>query len=388
MGIYLFLVLGLAVLPPPSLHAIIDSMNIATLIRPDLAALEPYTPIVPFEALSERLGLTAEQIIKLDANENPYGPSPRALQAIAEYPHYAIYPDPDQLPLRRALARYTGQPVERILCGNGSDEIIDLLMRLFITPGDAVVEAPPTFGMYSFNTGVVGGRIVQVPRNDDWSVDTGRIAEAVERERAKLVFLPSPNNPDGGVLPRAAVEQLLELPAVIVIDEAYAEFSGESVADLVGHAPNLIVLRTFSKWAGLAGLRIGYGLIPEAIIQHLWKIKPPYNINMAAVAAGIAALDDLPYLMNNVDRIVAERERLFTALQAIDGFQVYPSRANFILIRLRDGRAKELKATLEQRGILVRHYSKPGLSDCIRISVGKPEQNDRVLAILRTITRQ
>lgn len=363
-------------------------MNIATLIRPDLAALEPYTPIVPFEALSERLGLPAEQIIKLDANENPYGPSPRALQAIARYPHYAIYPDPDQLPLRRALAGYTGQPIERILCGNGSDEIIDLLMRLFLAPGDAVVESPPTFGMYSFNTGVVGGRIVQVPRNDDWSVDVERLAEAVEREHAKLVFLPSPNNPDGGVLPRAAVERLLELPAVIVIDEAYAEFSGETVADLVGHAPNLIVLRTFSKWAGLAGLRIGYGLIPEAIIEHLWKIKPPYNINMAAVAAGIAALDDLPYLMSNVDKIVAERERLFTALQTIDGFRPYPSRANFILIRLRDGRARELKLALEQRGILVRHYGKPGLSDCIRISVGRPEQNDRVLAELRQIVGQ
>jgi histidinol-phosphate aminotransferase len=363
-------------------------MNIATLIRPDLAALEPYTPIVPFEALSERLGLPAEQIIKLDANENPYGPSPRALQAIAEYPHYAIYPDPDQLPLRRALSGYTGQPVERILCGNGSDEIIDLLMRLFLAPGDAVVESPPTFGMYSFNTGVVGGRIVQVARNDDWSVDVERLAEAVERERAKLVFLPSPNNPDGGVLPRSAVERLLELPAVIVIDEAYAEFSGESVADLVGYAPNLIVLRTFSKWAGLAGLRIGYGLIPEPIIEHLWKIKPPYNINMAAVAAGIAALDDLPYLMANVDKIVAERERVFTALQTIDGLHPYPSRANFILIRLCDGRARELKLALEQRGILVRHYSKPGLSDCIRISVGRPEHNDRVLAELRAITAQ
>ncbi|MBV9787532.1 MAG: histidinol-phosphate transaminase [Chloroflexi bacterium] len=363
-------------------------MNIATLIRPDLAALEPYTPIVPFEALSERLGLPAEQIIKLDANENPYGPSPRALHAIAEYPHYAIYPDPDQLPLRRALASYTGQPVERILCGNGSDEIIDLLMRLFLAPGDVVVESPPTFGMYSFNTGVVGGRIVQVPRNDDWSVDVEQLAEAVERERAKLVFLPSPNNPDGGVLPRAAIERLLELPAVIVIDEAYAEFSGESVADLVGHAPNLIVLRTFSKWAGLAGLRIGYGLIPEPIIEHLWKIKPPYNINMAAVAAGVASLADLPHLMDNVDKIVAERERLFTALQTIDGFHPYPSRANFILIRLRDGRARELKLALEQRGILVRHYSKPGLSDCIRISVGMPAQNDRVLSELQTLNGQ
>ncbi len=358
-------------------------MDIANLIRPDLAALEPYTPIVPFEALSARLGRPADQIIKLDANENPYGPSPRAVAALARYPHYAIYPDPDQTPLRQAISQYIGQPVERILCGNGSDEIIDLLMRLFLSPGDAVVEAPPTFGMYSFNTGVVGGRVVQVPRDEHWCVDIEQVAEAVESSRAKLVFLPSPNNPDGSVLPRAAIEQLLQLPAILVIDEAYAEFSGHSVADLVGLAPNLVVLRTFSKWAGLAGLRIGYGLLPEAIIQHLWKIKPPYNINMAAVVAAIASLEDAEYLMGTVRKIVAERERVFAEIQRIDGLLPSPSQANFILMRVANGRAKELHQALEQQGILLRHYNKPGLRDCVRISMGTPAQNDAALAALR-----
>ena len=360
-------------------------MDIQRLIRPDLAALEPYIPIAPFEALSERLGIPMEQIVKLDANENPYGPSPRAVEALARYPYYAIYPDPDQVPLRRAISQYIGQPVERIICGNGSDEIIDLLMRLFVAPGDAVVESPPTFGMYSFNTGVVGGTLVQAPRNPDFSVDIEAIAEAVETSRAKLVFLPSPNNPDGSIVPRTHVERLLDLPVIVVIDEAYAEFSGHSVADLVGQAPNLVVLRTFSKWAGLAGLRIGYGLVPEPIIQHLWKIKPPYNINMAANAAAIASLEDLDYLMQNVRRIIAGRNRLFESLQTFPNLQPFPSEANFILMRVRDGRAKELKLALEQRGILIRYYSKPGLQDCIRISVGTPEQNDQVLAALRQL---
>lgn len=360
-------------------------MEIASLIRPDLAALEPYTPIVPFEALSERLGLPVEQIIKLDANENPYGPSPRAIEALARYPHYAIYPDPDQMPLRRALARYTGQPISRILCGNGSDEIIDLLLRLFIAPGDAVIESSPTFGMYSFNTGVVGGRSVDVPRDATWRVDTEAIAAAVETTRAKLVFLPTPNNPDGSSLTRAEIERLLELPTIVVIDEAYAEFSGTSVADLVGQVPNLVVLRTFSKWAGLAGLRIGYGLIPEPIIEHLWKIKPPYNINMAANAAALASLDDLDFLLGNVRRIVAERERLLAALHTIGGLEPFPSDANFILMRVHDGRAAELKMALERRGILLRYYSKPRLRDCVRISVGTPEQNDRAIQALREI---
>lgn len=366
-------------------HAIIEDMEITQLLRPDLAALEPYTPIVPFEALSERLGLPIEQIVKLDANENPYGPSPRAIEALSSYPHYAIYPDPDQIPLRRALSRYIDQPIERIICGNGSDEIIDLLMRLCISPGDAVVEAPPTFGMYSFNTGVVGGRIIQVPRDEPWAVDIERVAEAVETSQAKLIFLPSPNNPDGSLLSRAAVEQLLDLPALLVVDEAYAEFSGQSVVDLVGKASNLIVLRTFSKWAGLAGLRIGYGIIPEPIIEHMWKIKPPYNINMAAHQAAIASLEDTAYLMSNVQRIVAERERVFAELCTFDQLQPFPSQANFILMRVRSGQAKALKQALEMRGVLLRYYSKPGLRDCIRISIGTTEQNDRALAALRAV---
>ncbi len=178
-------------------------MEISSLIRKDIEALETYTPIVPFEALSERLGIPASNLIKLDANENPYGPSPRAIEAVAAYPYYAIYPDPDQTPLRRALSSYTGQPFERILCGNGSDEIIDLLMRLFIEPGDVVVESPPTFGMYSFNTGLVSGKIVAVPRDEDFHVDVEAIAKAVTVNHAKLIFLPSPNNPDGSVLARA-----------------------------------------------------------------------------------------------------------------------------------------------------------------------------------------
>jgi histidinol-phosphate aminotransferase len=360
-------------------------MEISSLIRKDIEALEGYTPIVPFEALSERLGIAASDLVKLDANENPYGPSPRAIEAVARYPYYAIYPDPDQTPLRRALSTYTGQPVERILCGNGSDEIIDLLMRLFIEPGDVVVESPPTFGMYSFNTGVVSGKSVAVPRDEDFRIDIEAIADAVSTNHAKLIFLPSPNNPDGSTLGRSQIKQMLELQAVLVIDEAYAEFSGESVIDLVGQYPNLVVLRTFSKWAGLAGLRIGYGIIPEPIITHLWKIKPAYNINMAAQAAAIASLQDLDYLQANVRTIIAERERVYAALQQIESLRPFPSQANFILMRVRGHDAKALKMALEQRGILVRYFSKPGLRDCIRISIGTPAQNNTLLVALREL---
>lgn len=354
-------------------------------VRSDIAALEAYTPIQPFEVLSEQLGIPIEQIIKLDANENPYGPATNVAAALHDFPFYAIYPDPDQTRLRRAISPFIGQPMERILCGNGSDEIIDLLMRVIVQQDDVVIACPPTFGMYSFNTGIVGGRYVPVPRTAMFEVDSEAVADAVERHHAKMVFLPSPNNPTGNILPREHVLRLLDLPTLVVVDEAYAEFSHESVADLVGQYDNLIVLRTFSKWAGLAGLRLGYGLIPEWLIGNLWKIKPPYNTNVAAEVAVIESLKATDELNTRAQTMIQERERLFAGLQAIDGITPFPSQANFILCRVDHGDAGELKQKLAQRGILVRYYRNPELANYIRISIGLPEQHDVVLAALREL---
>ncbi|MBA3945160.1 MAG: histidinol-phosphate transaminase [Herpetosiphonaceae bacterium] len=356
-------------------------IDIAGLVRPDLQKLVGYTPIVPLDVLSRRLGIPVERLVKLDANENPYGPSPRVLEALAHEQPYAIYPDPDQTVLRAALSEYTGQPVERLICGNGSDELIDLLMRLCLSPGDAVVESPPTFGMYSFNTAVVGGRSIGVPRHADWTLDVDALIAAVEREQAKLVFLPSPNNPDGSVVERSDIMRLLALPALLVIDEAYAEFAGVSVIDLVGQHPNLVVLRTFSKWAGLAGLRLGYGAMDERIVRYLLQIKPPYNINVAAQAAVLASLADRSSLMDKVALLIAERERLYAALCERPACKPLPSRANFVLFHL-GPQAGAIKRALEQEGVLVRYYSKPGLNEYLRVTVGTPEQNLRFLDAL------
>ena len=360
--------------------------DITHLLRPDIAALEPYQPIVPLEVLAARLGRPVEQIIKLDANENPYGASPRALAALRDYPHYAIYPDPEHNLLRDALASYTSQPRERIICGAGSDELIDLLMRAFLTPGDAIINCGPTFGMYPFDAQLFAARVISVPRGGDFSLDIEAVAEAAELHRPKMLFVANPNNPTGTLTPRAVIEQLLELPLLVVIDEAYAEFAGESVADLVGWRPNLVVLRTFSKWAGLAGLRVGYALVPEPLITHLWKIKQPYNVNCAAEQAAIASLADLPHLQANIEAIISERTRLFDALAALPFLAPYPSQANFILCRVTtsDGQqaALAIKQHLEARGILIRRYTTPTLADCIRISIGTPAQNDAVLTAL------
>lgn len=376
--------------------------TIDMLLRPDIAALEPYTPVAPIEVLAARLGLPVEQIIKLDANECPYGPSPRAAAALAQIGGalagattggqfleplaMAIYPDPNHTFLREKLSAYTGQPAARILCSSGSGELIDLLMRALIQPGDVIIDCPPTFGMYAFDGGIHAARVVNVPRDAGFGLDVDAIAAAAHAERAKLLFVTQPNNPTGNLSPRAAIERLIELPLMVVVDEAYVEFAGSSMADLVGRYPNVAVLRTFSKWAGLAGLRIGYGLFHEDLIRHLWKIKQPYNINVAAQAAALASLDDAELLMGQVREVVAERERIYTTLNALPQLRVYPSQANFLLCRLLRGSAAQLKDDLMRRGILVRYFNKPGLDDCIRFSIGTPAQNDVLLAALAALT--
>jgi histidinol-phosphate aminotransferase len=364
------------------------AQDIARLIRPDVLAMAPYTPILPFEVLSEQLGRPPDQIVKLDANENPYGPSAKALEALAALGSVAhIYPDPEARHLREKLAAYTGVPMAHILAGAGADELIDLIARLFLDRGDAAINCPPTFGMYPFDTALAGARVVSVPRRADFSLDVAGIERAALDSGAKLLFLTTPNNPDGGTLDPENLDRLLRLPLAVVVDEAYVEFSGaESFARRVPAEPNLIVLRTFSKWAGLAGLRVGYGLFPLPLIEQLWKIKQPYNVSAAADLAARAALDDLPNLQRDIERIRAERDRLYSALSAFPQLSPYPSRANFVLVRVEGIDAAALKRRLaEEFGILVRHFNKPGLADHIRISAGTPAQIDTVLDALRAI---
>lgn len=360
--------------------------NLNRLIRSDIEKMEAYTPIVPFDVLSARLGYSPEQIIKLDANESPYGPSPKIYQALADERYYHIYPDPESRALREGLSHYLDINKEYIMAGAGADELIDLIMRLFIEPGDAIINCPPTFGMYSFDTGICGGQVIRVSRLSDFSVDIPAIEQAVASEtQTKLLFIASPNNPDGGILSDKALKRLLDLPIVIVLDEAYVEFSGKSRVQWVEEHSNLIVLRTFSKWAGLAGLRVGYGIFPKEIITHLWKMKQPYNVNVAATAAALVSLHDLECLRQHVTKIIAERERLYQELTKIEFLQPYPSQANFILCRVMGRDAYQLKLDLEQRGILIRYYNKPGLVDHVRFSVGRPEHTDRLIAEMKKL---
>ena len=359
--------------------------------------MEAYTPILPFEVLSARLGRAPADIIKLDANENPYGPSPRVREALANltFPH--IYPDPESTALRAALAADTGVPAEHLLAGAGADDLIDLIMRLFLSPGDAIIDCPPTFGMYSFDAAINAAQVVRVPRRADFSLDVVAIealfsptppyseASPWDLHTPKLLFVTSPNNPDGSVLSDADLRRLLALPVGVVLDEAYVEFHGESRLGWVRDHQNLMVLRTFSKRAGLAGLRIGFGAFPAALMPHLWKIKQPYNVSVAASTAALAALADAEYMAGSVARLTAERERLAQCLADIPYLRPYPSRANFVLCRVVGRDARALKQALEQHGILVRYFNKPGLTDCLRVSVGKPEQTDALVTALKAL---
>jgi histidinol-phosphate aminotransferase len=244
----------------------------------------------------------------------------------------------------------------------------------------------PSFAMYRFYADLNGATVVEVPRDADFYIDVAAIKKAVTPE-TKLIFLANPNNPTGTMTSREDIRDLAQTGLPLVVDEAYYEFTGESAIPLMAEFPSLMVLRTFSKWSGLAGLRVGYGIFPSKVARYLHSIRDPYNVNVAALAAVRASFQDMDYLMGNVKKIVAERERLLHALGDIKWLKPYPSKSNFILCDVLKGQAKDLQQALEDRGVLVRYYAEPRLKNCLRFSVGKPEEDDILLKELKEIGR-
>jgi len=358
-----------------------------SLLRGHIQDMPPYQPIHPFDVLSEQLGIPEEDLIKLDANENPYGPLPAVKETLKDLESIHIYPDPETRFLRRDIAEVHDLPVDRILTGAGADELIDLILRVILNPGELILNCPPTFSMYAFDTDVNAGRVQIVPRLDDFSLDLQGVEKAVREQSPKVLFVASPNNPDGGVLPPFTLERLLDLPLLLVVDEAYIDFAprGSSLMDYARQHDNLIVLRTFSKWGGLAGLRVGYGVFPAWITPALWKIKQPYNVNAAGAAAARATLAHRSELETQTRAIRKERTRLYEELGGIKWLDPYPSQANFVLCRVNDKDAQEVKTQLAQQGILIRYFDKPGLDDHIRISVGTPPDTDALLQALHDL---
>ena len=365
--------------------AAIDSSAIKNAMLPHIRSMELYHGVDPMEVMAERAGIPPEKIIRLNGNENPYGPSDRVAEALANFHNYNHYPDPDQRQLRRALSGYVDVPPENIVAGNGSDELIDLLLRIFVGPGDNVITATPTFGMYSFNTGLCGGQTIGVPRDENFEIDIEPVKLAIT-PHTKAIIIASPNNPSGNLATEAEILALLDTGRMVIVDEAYHEFSGATVAPLLEDYPNLVVLRTFSKWAGLAGLRIGLGAMHEELAQTIMGIKPPYNVNLAAEVALTASLEDVPALLERVNNIVAERERMAGILNGLPNVKPWPSQANFILCQLPEGRGLSVFEGLCGRGIFLRHWNNDRLRDYVRASVGFPFETDAVAEALRELT--
>ena len=356
------------------------------LIRDAVLHGAPYTPLPPIERLASAVGLPVERIVKLDQNENPYGPSLRVQEALAAYDRYHLYPDAEGRAARERLARYVGMPAERIILGNGADELIDLIYLLTIEPGDTVIVAPPTFKVYAARAPLYGARVVEVPRRADFELDIDAIARAVT-PRTKVISIVSPNNPTGNAIAPEALVRLLGLGPLVVLDEAYAEFALRSLVPLAREFDNLIILRTLSKWAGLAGLRIGYGIFPAELLPYLWQIKPPFNVNAAALVAVEATFDDLAWVRASVVRLRVERGRLYRQLRKLNLLQPYPSQGNYLLCRVLRGEAADLRARLAELGIMVRGYGGK-LAGYLRISVGRPEDTDTLMKALLAIAER
>lgn len=348
-------------------------------VRPELDRMTAYIPGESLEAFSARTGIPIHQLVKLNSNESPYSPAPEVLRALGDHESYNNYPDTDSLALRQALASYTGIDSRFIVVSHGSNELINLLWHIFLSVGDNIIGCPPTFSLYTFITTFCGAYVIEVPRTTDYEVDVTGILAALTPE-TKMIVLCSPNNPTGNPICEQDVLTLLETGRIVVVDEAYVEFSQQprGLAHLVPQHPNLIVMRTFSKWAGLAGLRVGYGLFPEWIVSYLRRAQCPFEVNAAGHIAAIETLNHLDYTLANVRRLVEERGRLFEVLASHPYLEPIPSQGNFILSRVREEEVSmaQVREIVESYGILLRYFQHPYQQNFVRITVGLPSHTD------------
>jgi histidinol-phosphate aminotransferase len=341
-----------------------------------LPVRHPSTPAVPGE-------------IRLDRNEQPFAPSPRVVEAVREAAaHVNRYPESFSGALRRRIGEYTGVAFEQIVAGNGSDELIEWLSRAFLANGDEIIVPKPSFFYYNTCAGAVGGVTVYADRNADFTLDVEAIFAKVT-PRTKILYIANPNNPTGTPVPRAQIIEILErADFLVVVDECYHEFLGETVVDLLPKYPHLLILRSFSKAFGLAGLRAGYALATAEHADYLHRVAQSYSVNRMAHAAAIAALDNVDWAREKIAEICAERDRIAAALRAT-GYRPYETRTNFVLVSSQPvGKTStEIVAALREHKIhLLDFAGYPGLDRySFRITIGQPHENDAALALLASL---
>ena len=357
------------------------------LIRKCVESLTPYPPGKPIEELERELGIFGS--IKLASNENPLGPSPKAIRAITENLNKIHqYPDADAYYLKEKLANKFGLPMSRILVGNGADELIELVVHTFLSPDEEVIIPQHAFLLYETFAKSFDGKVVTVPLTD-FSVNLPAMIKAVSAS-TKIVFVNNPQNPTGKALAKEEIARFLNaLPpdVIVVLDEAYIEFATDpnivSGLELLDSYPLLVVLRTFSKIYGLAGLRIGYGFTSEMITQGINRVRQPFNVNYMAQVGALAALDDDGFVKKTLSLTREGLAFLYAQLDRM-GLEYIPTQTNFFLLKTPLG-AQETYQRMLKQGVIIRPMDSYGLKDHIRVTVGLPEENERFINTLEKI---
>ena len=347
-------------------------MSLTPKARPNVEKMSGYTP-----GEQPRPG---ERVVKLNTNENPFPPSPRVVEAIRHIDPERLrrYPSPSAEDFRQTAARVHGVSPDMILAGNGSDEILAMAVRTYLGPGDIFAYPDPTYSLYPVLAEIGEVKVVTVPWAADWDLPI----DALLATGARAIFFANPNAPTGTLVRTSRVRELAaRFFGLLLVDEAYVDFAEENSLSLVREFANLVVCRTLSKGYGLAGLRFGYAIAAPAVVSEMNKVKDSYNCDAVAISAAAAALEDQDYARRTWEHVRAERARLSDALGR-RGWQVIPSQANFVLATCPGGDGAAIYRALKGKGILVRYFDKPGLTDKLRITIGTAEENDQLLAAL------
>ncbi len=354
-------------------------MEGSDLIKPEIRSIAPYVPGKAIGDIAKKYGLSEESIIKLGSNENVLGPSPKAVEAMIDHAGKVnIYPSADAGELVAAISEYTDMPENMIVAsGPGMDGLLDGLMRLLISPDSEVVISTPTFSYYELSAKANGGTPVFVMRNEYFSIDVDSLKSAVT-DATKMMFICSPNNPSGNSISEDQLRSLVEeVSCLVFVDEAYVEFADNTFVSLVNEYDNLIIGRTLSKAFGLAGLRIGYGIMPVWLKVEYMKAGTPFNVSSVAIAAGSAALSDKDHLDRSLKMVQEGRKYLMENIP----FTVYNSQANFVLVDVSPMKAKDVCEHLLKQGIIVRDCTsfRDAGESLIRVTIGTAAQNKKVV---------